>query len=94
MNFMRSEMSRKQRMACCNEVCFSVLREDVRAIVTLVLSIDRLCDDNALYTCGWGTAEYWDILLALCVCVCVRTCVTICITHTTQFSIALCAHFL
>jgi len=47
MNFMRSEMSRKQRMACCNEVWVSVLWGNVRARVTVV---DRLCDSNAL--CG------------------------------------------
>ena len=35
MNFMRSEMSRKQRMACCNEVCGTVLRGGVRARVAL-----------------------------------------------------------
>jgi hypothetical protein len=53
MNFVRSEMSRKRRMACCNEACVSGLRGDERARLTLVLRIARLV-----------TAEYWNILRA------------------------------
>jgi hypothetical protein len=81
MNFMRSEMSRKQRTACCNEVCGGVLRGGVRARVTLVLRVDALCGTNALYTYGCGDCRRLEHCAGA---VCVRACVTRCDTHSTQ----------
>jgi hypothetical protein len=71
MNFMRSEMSRKQRMACCNEVWVSVLRVDVRARGALVLRIGGLCGRNALYTYGRGDCRILEHS-AGAVCACFR----------------------
>jgi hypothetical protein len=71
---MRSETSRKQRMACCNEVCVSVLLADVRARVVLVLCVGSC----ALFTYCTGLEHS-----AGAVCACVRACVTMCNTYHT-----------
>ena len=69
---MRSEMSRKQRMSCSNEVYVSVLREDLRSRVTHVLPVDRLFSNGWMW-CFYssGTSCWRCVNMCVCVCVCV-----------------------